>query len=96
MSTARLQHTDATAFDRLGVDMLLDGVAVRGFFSSAYAQAFEQPFGVSGSNPVAILPTASVPATPVGLTLVHAGTSYTITDPQPDGTGLTVLQLRRA
>lgn len=92
MSTTRLQHTDATAFDRLGVDMLLDGVAVRGFFSGAYAQAFD---GMATTSSAATLPTALCTAiTPTSL-LVVGGTTYRVRSPQPDGTGLTTLLLER-
>jgi len=92
MSTTRLQHTDATAFDRLGVDMLLDGVAVRGFFSSAYAQAFD---GMATTSTAATLPSAACATTTNASTLVVAGSTYRVRSSQPDGTGITTLILER-
>lgn len=91
MSTTRLQHTDATAFERLGVDMLLDGVPVRGFFSNAY---FAQDLGGSGSAPACTLPSSAVPADVVGKPLLVNATTYKVVETMPDGTGITVLRLR--
>lgn len=92
----RLQHTDATAFDRLGVDMLLDGVPVRGVFDAAYAPGSVGAYGMAASQPAMSLPTASVPANPVGLPVVVYGTAYLVAAHEPDGTGISRLLLEKA
>jgi hypothetical protein len=42
------------------------------------------------------LPTAHVPASPVGKAAVVGSTTYTIVEHQPDGTGVSRLMLERA
>ncbi len=77
--------------DEFAVDATLNGVAVRGIFDAKPLQVYE---AVSGSNPVFVLPTASVPADARGLALViTGGATYTVRDFDADGTGVTTLQL---
>jgi hypothetical protein len=87
---------DFNAFFEAGgfaVSATLGGVAVRGIFDGAYAV---QDLGgeVAGSTPAFTLPSASVPANPVGLALVVGGATYKVVEPIPDGTGVTTLRLR--
>lgn len=48
---------------------------------------------VAGTNPVALARTADVPTPAEGELLVVAGAPYTIRGWEPDGTGITLLQL---
>ena len=80
--------------DEFASDGLLDGVAVRGVFDNAY-ETFDVLSGASASGPVYLLPTASVPAVAVGLPLVIGAETWRIVEVQPDGTGMTVLRLRK-
>lgn len=74
----------------------LNGVTKQAIFSAGYALADAGPFGVSGNAPALTIATADVPAEPMGLPVVHASVNYTIVEHQPDGTGISLLQLRRA
>jgi hypothetical protein len=74
----------------------LGGVAVTGIFDSAYASASVGAFGMAGSAPALTLPTASVPADPVGLAAVVNGVSYLVAAHEPDGTGISRLLLESA
>jgi len=78
-----------------GQTVTLNGVPVAALFDAAYMLGNVGDFGVSGSNPVATLQTALVPADVVGMTLVAGGVSYRVTENQPDGTGISTLQLRQ-
>jgi hypothetical protein len=49
---------------------------------------------VETSGPQAMAKTADVSTVAQGSTLVILGTTYTVTGVEPDGTGITVLQLR--
>jgi len=74
-------------------DATLNGVAVKGIFDADYAL---QDVGgnVASSGPVFMLASASVPALPVGKTLVHGTTTFKVVETMPDGTGVTMLRLR--
>lgn len=76
-------------------DATLAGLPVRGIFDSSYV-AEGGGMGMSSTVPVFMLPTASIPANPVGLLLVVGGVTYAVAVPEPDGTGVTVLILERA
>ncbi len=76
---------------------------VTGIFDSAYALASVGPYGMASSAPSFTLPSAQVPANPVGKLLVfEAATAdddearYTVTASEPDGTGVTRLLLEVA
>ena len=72
------------------------GSVVQGIFDNGYAQGAVGAAGMATSQPMLTLPSASVPANPVGLVVVVGGVSYTIAQREPDGTGLDVLMLERA
>jgi hypothetical protein len=74
----------------------LAGLPVRGIFDRAYAQAEVGFAGMASTQPAFTLASASVPAGVVGAALVHKGTAYAVVDPQPDGTGVSVLFLELA
>ena len=92
---------DLTAF--FDVD---NGFAVTASFSggSSAACIFDADYnaglvGVSGMaavQPAITLPTASVPASPIGTGVTVNSVAYTIAEHQPDGTGISVLYLERA
>lgn len=77
-----------------------DGVAqpVPCQFDNSYAVALAGPFdgmGVSTTQPRITCANASIPADPAGSAVVVAGEAYVVAEHQPDGTGMTVLMLRR-
>ena len=74
----------------------LAGVSVSGIFDNAYALGAVGPYGMAGTQPVLMLPTASVPADPVGNTCVVGSTSYVVAAHEPDGTGISRLVLELA
>jgi hypothetical protein len=75
-------------------DATLNGVAVRGIFDNAYV-ATEPGMGMSSTQPLFALPTADVPANPVGKSLIVNGATYAIASHEPDGTGMSTLILER-
>ena len=78
------------------VQATLAGVPVTGIFDSAYALASVGPHGMASTQPTLTLPTAQVPANPVGLAAVVNGTGYLVAGHEPDGTGVSILLLERA
>ena len=73
----------------------LNGVTKAAIFDNGYAMADTGPFGVAGSGPTLTLASLDVPANPVGLLVVANAVSYSIVEHQPDGTGVSLLQLRK-
>lgn len=80
----------------------LDWEAVTGIFDDVYQGADVGPFGAAGSNPTYTLPSSQVPADVIGKRLVIGtdsattdATTYSVVEANPDGTGITVLQLRK-
>jgi hypothetical protein len=73
----------------------VDGVAVSAIFDNEYAAA-DAGLGIASTRPALTIATTSVPASPVGKAAVVNGTTYTIAEHQPDGTGVSVLLLERA
>jgi hypothetical protein len=73
----------------------LGGVAVTGIFDNGYSAGNVGGMGIASTQPTLTLPTASVPANPVGLAAVVASVTYTIAEHQPDGTGVSMLYLER-
>lgn len=70
-------------FDNASAATLLGAMGGRGVSLS----------GMAGTHPTLTLPTASVPSDPVGKTAVVNATNYLIAAHEPDGTGVSVLQL---
>ncbi len=66
----------------------LGGVAVAGIFDNGYALGSVGTFGMASTQPSLTLPTASVPANPVGMAVVVGGSSYLVAAHEPDGTGI--------
>lgn len=88
---------DVTEFfdqtDGFAVACTVDGASVSGIFDNAYLQSL----GITaGTGPVLLLPAASVGSADQGDSITVAGTSYTITGLEPDGTGLVLLRLQEA
>lgn len=90
---------DFTAyFADFGVNALVAGVAVRGIFEQAYVSALD----IASTGPALILATADAAAAQQDATQVsildvpYVGPAYTVRGIEPDGTGLTVLRLRKS
>jgi len=75
-----------------GIDVTRNGSAtVSGLFDKAYAEAFGL---IAGNDPVfRCLSSAGMAR---GDTLVISGTTYTVTEVQPDGTGIDLCKLEAA
>lgn len=58
-------------------------------FDKTYLEAF----GISGNDPVAIAKESDFPNVLEGQTLVINSITYSIVTPEPDGTGVLILQL---
>ncbi len=58
--------------------------------------AYTETFGVNGSNPFVAVPTADMPSVARGEAMVIDSVSYTIKNIEPDGTGITRLELQKA
>lgn len=90
------------AFDHyladFAVDCVIDGVPALGIFDNGYQLSSPMgSAGMAGSDPTLTLPTASVPANPVGKRVSALdGADWLITEHHPDGTGVSVLLLERA
>lgn len=74
----------------------LNGVTVSAIFDNANALGTVGSYGMAASQPVLTLPTASVPANPVGLTAVVGAVTYLVAAHEPDGTGVSRLLLEFA
>lgn len=74
-----------------GVDVVVGGVAQRGIFDNAYAEAFGM---VGGSRPMLVVLTS--PQAVRGAAVSVGSKGYAVTEAQPDGTGVTTLQLEEA
>lgn len=79
-------------FVDFGVTVTVGGVSVRGIFDNAFIQAL----GISGTGPVLIVKTASVPSVAQGDAVVISAVNYTVAEIKPDGSGITVLELDAA
>lgn len=73
------------------VSAVVDGVTVDGIFDNAYGDAL----GMAGSVPVLSCASDDIGAAR-GDTVTIGATSYTITNVEPDGTGMTRLMLQEA
>ena len=72
------------------------GASVAVIFDNASALGSVGPFGMASTQPSITLPTAQVPATPVGTTVVVGGGTYLVAAHEPDGTGISRLLLESA
>ena len=78
------------------VTATVDGQSMSVIFDAAYAMGDVGPYGMSSVAPIVTLPTAKVPADPIGKSVVVNGKSYLVTVHQPDGTGVSTLTLEAA
>lgn len=88
---------DFTAFFQtadFAVNATLAGLPVVGIFDADY-QLQDMAGGIMSSAPVLTLASANVPANVVGASVVVGGVTYKVVEPMPDGTGVTVLRLRK-
>ena len=96
---------DLTIFfdaDSVGVSIAtvggVPGVGVQ--YSGAYALGNVGALGMASSQPAITLPSAAVPADPVGSAVVitagHGLGNYLVAEHQPDGSGISVLLLEVA
>lgn len=87
-------RTNVAVMARLAdVEATLNGVAISAIFDNGYSLGSVGPMGMASTQPSLTLPTASVPANPVGLTVVVGGVSYLVACHEPDGTGISRLLL---
>lgn len=95
--SAALIRLNQAVFAHLPGDevITIGGVSVTGIFDAAYAQGSASGMAMASSMPTLTLPTASVPANPVGVASVVSGVNYTVAEHQPDGAGVSVLYLER-
>lgn len=75
-----------------GSDATINGEVVRGIFDAAYAEQF----GVAGSSPAFLVPTASIPVVALADIVVLGTANYAVVGIHPDGTGMTNLILQVA
>ena len=73
----------------------IGGVEVRAIFDNGYSLGSAGVLGMATTGPMLTLPTASVPANPVGVAALVAGVSYVVAAHEPDGTGMSMLRLER-
>ena len=71
------------------------GQALQAIFDNDFALGIAG-IGMAGTQPVLTLPTASVPASPVGVAAVVNAINYLVAAHEPDGTGMSRLLLERA
>ncbi len=74
-----------------GVSAKVGATVVTGIFDNAEADTFGI---VANTRSVLTVATEDIPAAAVGTTVVVDGTTYTIAELQPDGTGITRLMLK--
>lgn len=90
-------RVNAAVFNRLSnADATLDGNAVQGILDLAYQFVDVGGNGMASTGPVFELAASAVPTNVVGKAFVARGVSYTVVEPQPDGTGNVLLVLERA
>ena len=72
------------------------GTSVVGIFNNAHELA---PLGMAmqaAARPEFLCRSADLDASPVGKSLIVNGTTYSVAEQQPDGTGMTLLILKRS
>lgn len=72
------------------------GVGISAIFDNGYAFGDAGLSGMASTQPVLTLPTAIVPANPVGSAVVVGASSYLVVAHEPDGTGVSRLLLEVA
>lgn len=72
------------------------GSAIGGIFDDGYALGSVGPLGMSSSQPSVAVPSAQVPAQPVGKAITVNGVAYLVAAVEPDGVGSTRLLLEAA
>lgn len=90
---------DFSAFFReseMASSVTVDGVSRTAIFDNGYSLSSVGVSGMASTQPSITLPTAYVPASAIGKTVVANSTSYTIAAHDPDGTGISQLFLERA
>lgn len=83
----------AAFFADFGQSATVGGVVVSAIFDAAYSPGTVGVTGMASSQPMLTLPTANVPANPVGTAVVVGAVNYTIGAHEPDGTGISCLML---
>ena len=76
-------------FSDFAVPATVAGVATKGIFDKAYQESFGI---VAGNNPVLVVKTSDVNAAEGDQVVVDSNT-YIVSGVEPDGTGITILQL---
>lgn len=85
---------DLTAFfTDFGVTATVGGASVQVIFDNANQGTRVGLLGMAGTQPAITCKTADLTADPVGLTAVVGGVAYTITQHEPDGTGISLCLL---
>ena len=74
----------------------VSGVPVDVIFENAYALGNAGILGMAGTQPAIVLPTAQVPASPIGAAVSVNATAYLVAAHEPDGTGISRLMLEAA
>lgn len=75
------------------VSCVVGGSTVSGIFDNDFLTSL----GVTaGTGPVLLLPASDAASASQGSSITVAGTSYTITGIEPDGTGMVLLRLQEA
>jgi hypothetical protein len=87
-----MNESFSTFMKDFGIDVTINGSSVRGIFDNGFAAIF----GMDSSTPSLTVAAADIPDVVQGNTVVIAAVRYTITDVQPDGTGITKLMLQKA
>lgn len=72
------------------------GASVAVIFDNASSLGAVGPYGMASTQPSVTLPTAQVPADPVGTSVVVGGSTYLVAAHEPDGTGISRLLLESA
>jgi hypothetical protein len=79
-----------------GDDATLSDQAVRVVFYRPHQLAAVGQYGMASTQPAVVMATSDVPGNVVGQTLVCLGTTYVVAAHEPDGTGMSTLQLETA
>lgn len=88
---------DLTAFFAdFGVTATVGGASVQVIFDNASEGTRVGLLGMAGTQPAITCKTADLAADPVGLAAVVGGVAYTITQHEPDGTGISLCLLETA
>lgn len=88
---------DLTAFfPDFGVTATVGGASVQVIFDNASQGTRVGLLGMAGQQPAITCKTADLAADPVGLAAVVGSTTYTITQHEPDGTGISLCLLEIA